>query len=535
MLNTLRALQAKAGSSQSTASDDAEVHATARPNGRLWLLLVILVSALLCLPFIRTVFVLGDEGVLLHGADRMLRGDRLYADFFEFLPPGGFILTAAWFKLAGISLLSARILAILTIVGIAAFTFLACRQASGNAPLSAFLTLGWVMMSQGLWTQALHHWFTTLFSMICAWAALASLEQPQRSLRWPLIAGAAGGTAGMVTPTRGALAVIAAFTAFLNLRQNRAVTIAYVLAIALVPVGLIAYLVATQTFVAAFDDVILFTATRYASIQPVAFGAGAWPQNFLLKFLFPLAALLTLLVCARDWRVCIRDHRLRVLAAFGLAGFIGCFPRPDIGHIAFAAPLAFPLLAFCVRQLATGWHPAFRWLLIAAVIGLCVPSARSFLWITEGALRGGVIPTPRGGVNFPKPQGAREMLARIEATPPGDTYFFYPHLGLLSFLIAREQVSKYELFVPGYTLPSQYRDACLSVMRHADWLVIDRGWSPATWKLAFPAMQNARPRETMEFERTLDSGFEFVVRYGQFELRRRREGVSDAVCADSEE
>lgn len=32
-----------------------------------------LVAALLCLPFIRTVFGMGDEGVLLRGAERMLR------------------------------------------------------------------------------------------------------------------------------------------------------------------------------------------------------------------------------------------------------------------------------------------------------------------------------------------------------------------------------------------------------------------------------------------------------------------------------
>ena len=79
------------------------------------------------MPFIRTVIETGgDEGVLLNGAERMLRGSKLYADLFEFLPPGGFLLTEAWFSIAGISLVSARSLAILTIVGIACFTYLAC-------------------------------------------------------------------------------------------------------------------------------------------------------------------------------------------------------------------------------------------------------------------------------------------------------------------------------------------------------------------------------------------------------------------------
>src|SRR6516162_8262910 len=140
-------------------------------SSRWWLLLVGLTAGVLCVPFIRTVAI-GDEGVLLTGAERMLRGSRLYADFFEFLPPGGFVLTEAWFAITGISVGSARSLAILTIVGIACFTYLACRQASKSAPLSTLLATAWVVMSQGFWTQVSHHWFTTLFSMVAAWAAL---------------------------------------------------------------------------------------------------------------------------------------------------------------------------------------------------------------------------------------------------------------------------------------------------------------------------------------------------------------------------
>src|SRR5262245_57833806 len=143
-------------------ADDATVQTTARSkrtrakrvrgsssSSYWWLLLVGLIAAVLCLPFIRVVGP-GDEGVLLNGAERILRGSRLYTDFFEFLPPGGFLLTAAWFSVAGISVGSVRALTILTIVGIACFTYLACRLACKNAPLSALLATGWVVMSQGI-------------------------------------------------------------------------------------------------------------------------------------------------------------------------------------------------------------------------------------------------------------------------------------------------------------------------------------------------------------------------------------------------
>jgi hypothetical protein len=109
---------------------------------------------------------------------------------------------AVWFGITGISIWSARLLAILTITGIACFTYLACRQASKHALSSALVAIGWAIMSQGIWTQISHHWFTTLLSMIAAWAALASGGERQRWLQ-PLIAGVAAGAAAMVTPTRG--------------------------------------------------------------------------------------------------------------------------------------------------------------------------------------------------------------------------------------------------------------------------------------------------------------------------------------------
>jgi hypothetical protein len=503
------------------------------------LLFVGLIAAMLCLPFVRLVGV-GDEGILLNGAERMLRGSRLYADFFEFLPPGGFLLTELWFSIAGISFGSARLLAVLTIVGIACFTYLACRQASKSACLSALLTIGWVVMSQGIWTQVNHHWFTTLFSMVAIWAALVGVKRSQCQLRWPVIAGVTAGMAAMVTPHRGALVMLAAIPAFLNLRRHRVELIIYVLGCSLMPVGMLAYVVWHQSLVAAFDDVIRFTVVRYLPVQGVPFGSGDESVFGPLKYLFPLAILLTFLVCARDWRNCLRDCLFWLCAVFALAGFVGCFPRPDIAHIGFAAPLACPLLACCLARLIQWWRPMwwrYRYpvaVVAGVVIGFGISSILYFLQISQQALRAEIVPTPRGNVALlgqPGVPGLRELLARIAAMPSDDAYFFYPYLPMLPFLSAREQVSKYDLFMPGYTLPSQYQDACISVMRHASWVVIDRrSTDPNILKQGYPAMRDGEPPEKKRFEQALDGGFELVSQEGTFQLRRRREGISETVC-----
>ena len=501
----------------------------------MWLLLVGVAAALLCAPFFRVLAFFGDEGLFLRAAVAIFHGKRFYVDFFN-LSPGATLLIAAWFSMAGASFGSARALAMLIIVGIACLTYSACRQASRNAPLSAILTIGWLMMSVWPWMQVSHHWFTTLFSMAAVWATFTSLDQPERRLRWPLIAGAAAGAAVMCTPNSGALAALAAMTAFLNLRRNQARLVAYVFGCSLAPVGVLTVLLWQNALVAALNDTVFFPVTRYLSVDTVPFGFSAETYNRPLKYAFGASALLTVFVCAYDWRGCLRDRRLRVCAAFALAGFLGCYPRPDIIHISYTVPLILPLLVFCLTRLVESWRPAYRYAAFALLIALCVSPAHKLKLLAERALRAEIVSTPRGDVALIGPytaqRGVPEILASIAATPSEDPYFFYPYDEMLIFLTGREHVSKLDLFAPGYTTPTQYQEACRSVMDRASWVVVDRQWTDDlhTWKQIFPSMPDAKPQETVRFEQTLDGAFELIADTGTFELRRRRDGVSDAVC-----
>ena len=135
---------------------------------------------------------------------------------------------------------SARLLAILAIAGIACFTYLACWRASKHFVASALIVLGWVVVSQGFWTQISHHWFTTFFSMVAAWAVLSSTEHPKERTRYLVVAGLAAGAASMMTPTRGVLVVLAGLTGLCDLRRNKGQLLGYVIAVAVVPVCLLA-------------------------------------------------------------------------------------------------------------------------------------------------------------------------------------------------------------------------------------------------------------------------------------------------------
>jgi hypothetical protein len=513
-------------------SDRASVPTRANTSGLWSLLVVATATALVCAPFMRTVYSMGDEGVWLHAAQRMLRGETLYLDFFEFAPPGGFVLTAAWLKIAGLSLWAARLLALLSIVGIACFTHLACQRASKNGMVSSLLAISWAVMSQGVWTQVSHHYFTTFFSMVGAWAALNTIEEERSKLQWPFIAGTAAGAAATIIQTCGGLVMLATATVFFYPRRRWIELVVYALGCLLVPIGLLIYLISHRALAAAFDDVVVFAAARYASIQMVPFGAFADAQNFPFLLLFPAAGLLTALICVRK-RACFHDPRFRLCAAFGAAGFVGCFPRPDITHIAFVAPLALPLVAYCVTQLSPSWPRAWRYAVAGLPVGLGTAAAISFATAAHTALHAEITPLPRGNVAILEQPGAAALLTRLTTLPSGDAYFFYPYMFMLPFLSGREHVSKYELFVPGYTKLSQYQEACLSVMRLASWVVIDRKWTdPDFLKLIFPSIRDPRPREAREFERSLDDNFELVMQEGSYELRHRRADRAEPTCSN---
>jgi hypothetical protein len=499
------------------------------------LLLVLLVASVVCVPFVRTVYSLGpaDEGVILLGADRLMHGDRLYTDFFEFLPPASFVITAGWFAMLGTSLLSARCLAILVIAGTACLIYLTCRQVSRSVGSSAFFAITWLLISpwQGTFVIISHHWFATLFSIMSACAAFSSLDREHRRLRSPLLAGLAGGAAAMVTPTRGVAATLAAATAYLDLRHNRVEAFCFLLGCAIVPLCTLAYLVENGALLAAYADAVVFPAKQYLAVQGVPYGDR---QHILLDWLFPVAGLLTLATVI-TWRTCLRDPRFRTCIAFGLAGWFGFAPRPDVYHIFWSAPLICPLISYSIGKVMQAWRPRYFYLAGAFAIALWIPFIRATKWDVERALGADLVSTPRGEVSYSSrgilPPDTRETVEWLAAAPQGG-YFFYPYNQMLAFLAARQQVSAYDLFTPDYTTPEQYWETCMIVMRRASWVVIDRSWTPSKLLETFPGIRDPSPPEVRTFEKALDDGFEPVKRFSQIEVRRRRPQTSDAACAD---
>src|ERR1700733_8328360 len=112
----------KAAADQNTAANSAtaSLARTARdaperpfvpaqiPADRKITLLVFAFSVAYLWLFRRYTFMEPDEGIILQGAQRILRGQVLYRDFFSFFTPGSYYFLALLFRIFGNSFLVAR-------------------------------------------------------------------------------------------------------------------------------------------------------------------------------------------------------------------------------------------------------------------------------------------------------------------------------------------------------------------------------------------------------------------------------------------
>lgn len=488
-------------------------------------LLVAIVTALLCIPFTRSIWLLADEGIWLHAAQRIIDGQILYRDFFEFHPPLGFLTVAAWMAVFGPSLLAVRLLMVLVIAMTAWLGYRCCHMMSNRPGLSALLTLSWSVSVPGPWMQVNHHWFTSLFSMLTLWAILRADGKPARLT----IAGLAACTATLVTTHRGGMIAVMGLLAILPGSSLKAL-VAYIgSGLALLTLAL-AYLWSHGTLMDAFDQVVLYAIGHYSGIQGLPYGAFVDGATIFVVAAFPLAACLLALLIWRKGPGFLRERHGSTVVLFALAGFAGCFPRPDAVHIAFCAVLVLPLLAATLARLLQNGDggPVLRVIGLMAVI-LPLPSIAI---AAAQSVNAPSVQTHAGTYRVVPTIGVIAVLGRLSTLPPDDRVFFYPADPMLPFLTGRHHPAPLDMLVPQYSTPAQYQKACIQLMRDAQWIVSHvEITTPEFYRTVFPAMTNPSPHEKVAFEAALKAGFVPHGRYGNFEISRRGSAVT-TLCDD---
>lgn len=485
-------------------------------------------------PILRWLSWLGDEGVLLHAAVRIVDGQAPYRDFFEFLPPGAFLIPAAWMKVFGGGFLAARVLALGVVATIGALLYTGARLTSGNRVLAALLALAWAVRMS---FETNHHALTTAASMASGVCLLVALDGERGRRPTLFAAGLFAGTALMITHTRGAALCAALLVVLASLPDARGRLASALAGMTVLPAAMVLYLAASGTLAPAFDDVIGFPMRHYAAIQSVPFGSFATLADGAVVAFLPLTFALAAAAFASAGSALRREPRLRAALALAVVGLLGAYPRPDAPHLAYVAPLGAPLFALAVADLLARLRPRARMIAAVVLVGLATAhlayAASLRARIVTGPLQ--AIATARGVVVRPPGPWTNDFAAlveRIGRTGAGDAFFFYPYAPMLPYLTARRHVAALDVMPPGYTTAVQFRDTCARVLRDAQWVVLDhRFMDAATLRSVFPSLREPDPPERRAFESALALGFETVHRSVFFELRGRRQpAISAAPC-----
>lgn len=192
----------------------------------LWLTLAVALAAVVIqLPIFDRWFALLDEGYILQIADDVNRGAVLYRDVNVDAPfPGAFYLLAWWFRLAGSSILSSRVLAVAGFAVFAAASFRIARSLLSRPWALGVLAL---LFCYRVW--AFPHWHIYSYSLVSATLVAVAValiarwvDAPERRAL-PLVAGLVAGCAVLCKQDYG-LAVSGLATlvlASIGLQQRR--------------------------------------------------------------------------------------------------------------------------------------------------------------------------------------------------------------------------------------------------------------------------------------------------------------------------
>ncbi len=429
-----------------------------------------------------------DEGIVLQGAERILRGEVLYRDFFSFYTPGSYYWIALLFRLFGSSLLVART-ALLVYGGLfSVLTYLLARRVCprGSALMAAYLLTLTALPYRFL---VLHNWDSTLWAYLALYCAVRFLETLHGG--WAAAVGVLTSLTFLFEHSKGAGLAVGLAVGFLVVAltdENKAFIrrrpLVACLTGFLVPFLLTFAYFASRHSLSQMLGGWLWPLRHYSQANTLPFGylvlatpdptallAGSWSWYLLLAFvsspcliipLLPILAVAIFVVRSIDlWRrklIGKHDHYY-VLICASLSGLLlsTVATRRDFSHLLYLAPLCSPVLAWVVgtedRRLPL--LNRSRPLLVAYLLASFTAFGMSLLWAPLNARQR--LDTRRGTLKTSAPESVVEYLQAN--VPPGEKIFIYPYQPMYYYLTATFSPTRYEYLQPGMHTAAQFQEA----------------------------------------------------------------------------
>jgi hypothetical protein len=448
-----------------------------------------------------------DESFVLYGASRILRGQAIYKDFFEFVTPGSFYFFAGIFAITGPSLLAARAAMAIVNTLSCVLLFKLVRQVASAVEACIAVAL-FVVLCLPVWPIASPHWLSTALCLATATVLLREHWQNATRARAALVGGLVGLTF-CVQQHRGvflSIWVAVAITALAMLtpqemrwrrwRRELVCVVVSGLGVVVAVLGYTAWrasLRAMQSSLFAFVVSNYFPAVHGSSVTGHTSWAGSTPLTKALLSLtwvgmfkcFP--AVLVLETIALAW--VLRRNRGRaqvvrgccVLLAITMSAAI--LYSPDFIHVAFVAP--FFLVA--AARLAHGIRTMSFWarvrplqyaplLALMLVLALAVNKGRTNLqdaWRRAPRRFETAIGTLYGDAYMPQVlQAVRFVLKRSPSRHK--LLFSYPSDAWLYLTVPADNPTPFDLLYRGFNSEEQFHDAIAALRaRPPDCIVVN--------------------------------------------------------------
>lgn len=374
-----------------------------------------------------------DQMAFVSDGFRMLSGQLIYRDFFQFVTPGTGLFYAFLFRCFGVWMWIPD----LAMVLLAAATSILILMSAGVVLRGYYAVLpGLLFAGFALWgsIDATHHWYSTVLIMGAMLVLLKGSE-----LRHIAVAGALCGLAASFTQSKGA-AALAGFVVYLlcqssperTVRQKYWRQCLLLCAMAAIVFSAInGYFILTAGLKQWIYCMIVFPLRYYSSMASNDWrapglefiyqihGSIKWiaaPFIYLTVLLAPLIVL---------WKIRRRSgavdaesrNRLQLIAITGLALFLAVASSLSLKRISIASPPALILLAWLLSEHSKAAVAAARILGVGSVaIALLLPlRAQTKHW--------NYVDLPAGRVAIPDPSVAEIYRWMAAHTRPGEAYF----------------------------------------------------------------------------------------------------------------
>ena len=459
-----------------------------------WVLGLVSFAYLLTLP---PTLGIADESYLLYGAKRVLQGQALYRDFFDFVTPGSFYLYAVAYAIGGVSITTARITsALVNALAATCVYFLALHVAAVAEALLAGLLV--VVICVPVWNQASNHWMATAFGLATATVLLATRWLHSTRGR-PVLAGALAGLVVCTNQSSGLWMILWLAVTVPALTAIRAATdrwrrcvrelcwIAVGGAVVCLPV--LGYAVWRSSFGEMLYATHTWVLENYRDFHrgPAPWSVVAWGEGvpytylWLFEWIPAILAVETVALSWAAWRQGMRSQGVRaallLLAASASAGVVY---HPDVIHVAFVAPFSLVVMAGMVYRARTALDvmppQTGEWmarLAMFGLLGIVVAKAwdnRTRAWSANPALYRTAFGTLAGWPE--RAEAFRELHEKLKGAARSLRVFAYQGDAWLYLALPADNPTPFQLLLPAYNTSAQFQQAIDALERDPEARVV---------------------------------------------------------------